>query len=78
MCAAPRPLLTHTAPSPPLLAAGSGTIDVKELKSALFAIGQHPSDEEVYLMIAEVGQQQQGRVMVMGQQQQGRVMVMGG
>ena len=56
-CMAPRPSPPpHThSPLPPLLAAGSGTIDVKELKSALFAIGQDPSDAEVYLMISEVG-----------------------
>ena len=58
-------LFTHSAP-PPTAPSGSGTIDVKELKSALFAIGQQPTDEEVYLMVAEVRQRQQGRVMVMG------------
>ena len=44
---------------PPHTPSGSGTIDVKELKTALFAIGQQPSDEDVYLMVAEVRQQQQ-------------------
>jgi hypothetical protein len=33
---------------------GSGTIDVKELKAALHALGQNPSDEEVFVMISQV------------------------
>lgn len=33
---------------------GSGTVDVKELKAALAAMGQHPSDEELFVMIHDV------------------------
>jgi len=35
---------------------GSGTIDVKELKAAMNALGQTPSDEELYVMISQVDQ----------------------
>jgi hypothetical protein len=35
-------------------AAGSGTIDVKELKAALGAMNQHPTDEELFVMIHDV------------------------
>ena len=34
---------------------GSGTIDVKELRTALNALGQHPTDEELFVMISQVG-----------------------
>lgn len=34
--------------------AGSGTIDVKELKAALESMGQHPSDEELFAIIHDV------------------------
>jgi calmodulin len=34
--------------------AGSGTIDTKELKTALSALGQNPSDEEIFVMISQV------------------------
>eukprot|EP00878_Enallax_costatus_P021168 GHUV01022401.1.p1 GENE.GHUV01022401.1~~GHUV01022401.1.p1 ORF type:complete len:153 (+),score=61.32 GHUV01022401.1:679-1137(+) len=33
---------------------GSGTIHVKELKAALSAMNQHPSDEELFVMIHDV------------------------
>lgn len=33
---------------------GSGTIDIKELKTALTALGQNPSDEELFVMISQV------------------------
>ena len=33
---------------------GSGTIDVKELRTALNALGQHPTDEELFVMISQV------------------------
>jgi Ca2+-binding EF-hand superfamily protein len=38
------------APGP----AGSYTIDVKELKSALNTLGQFPTDEELFVMINQV------------------------
>jgi Ca2+-binding EF-hand superfamily protein len=38
----------------PYLPAGSGTIDVRELKAALEAMGQHPSDEEIFVMVHDV------------------------
>ena len=34
--------------------AGSGTIDVKELRTALAALGQNPTDEELFVMISQV------------------------
>jgi hypothetical protein len=34
--------------------AGSGTIDVKELRTALSALGQSPTDEELFVMISQV------------------------
>eukprot|EP00955_Chlamydomonas_euryale_P052929 355323-Chlamydomonas_euryale.AAC.2 len=34
--------------------AGSGTIDVKELRMAMESLGQHPTDEDLYLMISQV------------------------
>ncbi len=37
-----------------LVHAGSGTIDVKEMKAALEAMGQHPTDEELFVMIHQV------------------------
>lgn len=43
-------LRTHGPPELP----GSGTVDVKELKAALGAMGQHPSDEELFVMIHDV------------------------
>jgi len=33
---------------------GSGTIDVKELRMAMESLGQHPTDEDLYLMISQV------------------------
>uniref|UniRef100_A0A7S0UV11 EF-hand domain-containing protein n=1 Tax=Polytomella parva TaxID=51329 RepID=A0A7S0UV11_9CHLO len=33
---------------------GSGTIDVRELKTALSALGQNPTDEELFVMISKV------------------------
>ena len=33
---------------------GSGTIDASELKDTLNAMGQSPTDEEVFLMISQV------------------------
>lgn len=33
---------------------GSGTIDANELKVTLEALGQHPNDEEVFLLISQV------------------------
>lgn len=36
---------------------GSGTIDVKELRTALNALGQNPSDEELFVMISQVSDQ---------------------
>lgn len=33
---------------------GTGTIDVRELKTALIALGQQPSDEELFVMISQV------------------------
>ncbi len=33
--------------------AGSGTIDIKELKTALTALGQSPSDEELFVMVSQ-------------------------
>ena len=34
-------------------AAASGTIDTKELKTALSALGQNPSEEELFVMISQ-------------------------
>lgn len=39
---------------PPSSTSDSGIIDVRDLKVALFAIGQHPSDDDVYVMLAAV------------------------
>lgn len=39
----------------PSACTGSGTIDVKELRTALNALGQHPTDEELFVMISQVG-----------------------
>jgi hypothetical protein len=36
---------------------GSGTIDVKEMKTALQSMGHTPSDEELFAIVHEVGQQ---------------------
>ena len=33
----------------------SGTIDVRELRETLAAIGQHPTDEDLFVMISQVG-----------------------
>lgn len=35
--------------------AGSGTIDVKEMHSALHSMGHNPTDEELFAIIHEVG-----------------------
>lgn len=32
---------------------GTGTIDVRELKTALIALGQQPTDEELFVMISQ-------------------------
>lgn len=42
--------------------AGSGTIDVKELKLALAAMGQNPSDEELHVMIKTVDEDGSGEI----------------
>ena len=34
---------------------GSGTIDVGELKAALASMGQQPTDEELFVLIHDVG-----------------------
>ncbi|KAG2425323.1 hypothetical protein HXX76_013738 [Chlamydomonas incerta] len=35
---------------------GSGTIDTKELRTALSALGQNPSEEDMFVMISQVDQ----------------------
>lgn len=40
---------------------GSGKIDVPELRATLQALGQHPTDEELFLMIASGTCQGRGR-----------------
>lgn len=56
--AAPALDASRSMPPPPLLvhhaAAGSGTVDVKELKAVLNSMGQHPTDEELFVMIHDV------------------------
>lgn len=39
-----------------ILCTGSGTIDVKEMKTALQSMGHTPSDEELFAIVHEVGQ----------------------
>lgn len=34
---------------------GSGTIDTKELRTALSALGQNPTEEDMFVMISQVG-----------------------
>lgn len=41
---------------------GSGTIDVKELKSTLQALGQKVTDEEVFVMISQVDEDGSGEI----------------
>mmetsp|Transcript_40898 Transcript_40898/g.97199 ORF Transcript_40898/g.97199 Transcript_40898/m.97199 type:complete len:155 (-) Transcript_40898:100-564(-) len=41
---------------------GSGTIDSKELKQVLNALGQNPTDEEVFNMIREVDDDESGEI----------------
>eukprot|EP00882_Tetradesmus_deserticola_P005720 GHRQ01006022.1.p2 GENE.GHRQ01006022.1~~GHRQ01006022.1.p2 ORF type:complete len:150 (+),score=69.62 GHRQ01006022.1:306-755(+) len=41
---------------------GSGTIDVKELKAALGAMNQHPTDEELFVMIHDVDEDSSGEI----------------
>ena len=41
---------------------GSGTIDATELKATLQALGQNPTEEEVFLMIAEVDDDNSGEI----------------
>lgn len=41
---------------------GSGTIDVAELRAAMEALGQHPSDEELLAMIALVDDDNSGQI----------------
>ncbi|KAF6263019.1 flagellar outer dynein arm light chain 5 [Scenedesmus sp. NREL 46B-D3] len=41
---------------------GSGTIDVKELKAALGTMNQHPTDEELFVMIHDVDEDNSGEI----------------
>mmetsp|Transcript_22619 Transcript_22619/g.27300 ORF Transcript_22619/g.27300 Transcript_22619/m.27300 type:complete len:148 (-) Transcript_22619:793-1236(-) len=41
---------------------GSGTIDVTELKATLNAMGQNPTDEELFLMISQVDDDGSGEI----------------
>jgi len=41
---------------------GSGTIDVRELRTALEAMGQHPTEEEVFVMIHDVDEDNSGEI----------------
>ncbi|KIZ06761.1 Dynein light chain, flagellar outer arm [Monoraphidium neglectum] len=41
---------------------GSGTIDVKELKAALSSMGQEMSDEELFVMIHDVDEDNSGEI----------------
>eukprot|EP00879_Flechtneria_rotunda_P010189 GHRR01010652.1.p1 GENE.GHRR01010652.1~~GHRR01010652.1.p1 ORF type:complete len:148 (+),score=42.96 GHRR01010652.1:57-500(+) len=41
---------------------GSGTIDVRELKFALNAMGQYPTDEELFVMIHDVDEDNSGEI----------------
>ena len=41
---------------------GSGTIDSKELKQVLNALGQNPTDEDVFNMIREVDEDESGEI----------------
>mmetsp|Transcript_28858 Transcript_28858/g.81287 ORF Transcript_28858/g.81287 Transcript_28858/m.81287 type:complete len:154 (+) Transcript_28858:155-616(+) len=41
---------------------GSGTIDSKELKQVLNALGQNPSDEDIFNMIREVDEDESGEI----------------
>ncbi|KAI8471336.1 MAG: flagellar outer dynein arm light chain 5 [Monoraphidium minutum] len=41
---------------------GSGTIDVKELKSALSSMGQDLSDEELFVLIHDVDEDNSGEI----------------
>ncbi|GMH40898.1 hypothetical protein BSKO_08802 [Bryopsis sp. KO-2023] len=38
----------------------SGTIDVKELQETLAALGQHPSEEDLFIMISQVDEDDSG------------------
>ena len=42
--------------------AGSGTIDANELKATLQALGQNPSEEELFLMISQVDEDNSGEI----------------
>jgi hypothetical protein len=54
-CAMPcHAIMGCACPPHPTWRAGNGTIDVKEMRMAMEALGHHPSDEELYVMIAEV------------------------
>ena len=53
--AVPHTQLIHVLTDLPLpIHPGNGTIDVKELKVALTALGQSPSEEEVFVMVSQV------------------------
>eukprot|EP00793_Prasinoderma_coloniale_P006344 PRCOL_00001174-RA len=41
---------------------GSGTIDATELKATLQALGQNPTEEEIFLMISEVDDDNSGEI----------------
>mmetsp|Transcript_13119 Transcript_13119/g.31022 ORF Transcript_13119/g.31022 Transcript_13119/m.31022 type:complete len:148 (-) Transcript_13119:128-571(-) len=41
---------------------GSGTIDASELKATLNAVGQSPSDEEIFQMISQVDDDNSGEI----------------
>lgn len=41
---------------------GSGTIDVQELRATLQALGQSPTDEELFLMISSVDEDNSGEI----------------
>lgn len=41
---------------------GSGTIDATELRATLEALGQKPTDEELFLMIAQVDEDNSGEI----------------
>jgi hypothetical protein len=45
-----------------LQSAGSGTIDATELRATLEALGQKPTDEELFLMIAQVDEDNSGEI----------------
>jgi hypothetical protein len=54
----------HTTPPlpPPHTNTGSGTIDVAELRVALEAMGQHPTEEELFVLVNEADEDQSGEI----------------